>query len=177
MTHRFLAIFAAPALALLPVHAAQAQDFANVAEDDLSELVRFALPSVFAQVQTMCVNELERSSYIYANSARLTERFQTASQGSVTRASQVLLALGGEQDPAMRQLISRMPPEVLGPFMSEMIAGKLAQDLKPEACEPINRTMELLDPLPTDNFADLVAYLTIYMADEEKRRQVAASDG
>lgn len=171
MTNRFFAILAAPLLALIPVQAAHAQvpDLSSVAEDDLAALVRFALPAVFRQVQTMCQPHLPRSSYIYAQGNNLSMRFDSASRGSIGSATQALVALSGQSDPAMMRLVRQMPPEVLGPFMSEMIAGRLAQDLKPDNCVPINRAMELLDPLPTDSFAELVAFLTIFMANEEKK--------
>lgn len=171
MTRRLLAILAAPFLMLAPVQSAQAQvpDLSTVAEEDLAALVRFALPTVFRQVQTMCQPHLPRSSYIYAQSSTLTTRFETASRGSIGPATKALVTLSGKSDPAMTRLIQQLPPEVVGPFMSEMIAGRLAQDLKPDSCAPINRTMELLDPLPTDRFAELVAFLTIFMADQEKK--------
>ncbi len=174
----FLALLGAPALALVPMpQAAHAQDISDMAEDDLSALVRFALPSVFQRVQIMCEPELAADSYIFTNGKDLQARFAEASEGSLAAAQGAILQLGGADDPGVTELMALMPPEVMAPFISEMIAGKVAQDLPVSACVPINRTMELLDPLPTQNFADLVAYLTVYLANEEKSQRALNTDG
>ena len=174
----FLALLAAPALAFVPMQqAAHAQDMSDMAEEDLSALVRFALPSVFQRVQIMCEPELPADSYIFTNGDDLEARFADAADGSFAAAQDAILQLGGADDPGVTELMAQMPPEVMAPFMSEIIAGKVAQELPVSACAPINRTMELLDPLPTQNFADLVAYLTVYFANEEQTQKAPDTDG
>ncbi len=179
MLRAFAAFASASLLALTTAQPAYAQALepadktalflSQLAEEDLSALIRFTLPSAFGQVQTACRAHLPSDSYMYQNAPILAQRFQSAAQGSAAGAVRVLtpLAAAGELDADMAGLFSRMPPEVVAPFISELISARLAPEITPETCTPINRTLELLDPLPAENMADLVSYLVIMLARDE----------
>ena len=177
MIRKFIKAFAVPLAAFAATPSAQAQDITDVSEEEFSALVRFALPAAFPRVQSVCSRVLPADSYMFANGDELQARFDEASVGSFAGARDVIVKLGASENPGLADMITQMPPEVLEPFMAEIIAGKLAQELKPDICEPANRVMELLDPLPAQNLADLVGYLVIFVANEDKKKEAAANNG
>ena len=67
-------------------------------------------------------------------------------------------------DPAM---IAGMPDEALKPFVVAFLQQMVATEVKPEQCLDIARGLELIDPLPADNIAGLIAFM-VEMAGREE---------
>lgn len=113
-------------------------------------------------------------SYIYTNGDELTARFVAASEGTTQRVASIFATLGSaDGNDQATQIISQMPPEVFGPFINEIIAGLIAQEITSESCVPVNRILELLDPMPAQNTADLIGYIVKFVAEQDAKKATA----
>ena len=145
---------------------AAAQSLPQMSEDEANALARFAMPRAFQGVQQTCRNTLGGDAYIYASGNRLMGKLQTASRGSWPTARRAIMQMVRSQSPDMLPLINSMPSDSLQPFAEEMIAGMVVSKMKVGECERVNRVLELLDPLPPENLAGLIAYVFVQAQEE-----------
>ena len=139
---------------------ALAQDM-QLTEGEAAAVTRFAMPRAFQSVQQKCRTALSRSAYMYARGDSLLGRLQDASAGSWDAAHGAIVRMAASENPQMQGILSRMPREALQPFVDEMIAGMLVSRLQTENCAQIDRVLSLLDPLPPQNLADLIALVVV----------------
>lgn len=156
---------AAMALAA-PVSAQSTGNGSDLSEAQMTALARFAMPTAFRGVQQRCVNILPSNAYIYARGDALTGRLQAASAGQFTQARQALMSFLPPEQAPMAEVLAQLPPESLEPLMREMIAAKIVSDVDSQRCSQINRALELLDPLPPENLAELLAFALVTARDE-----------
>lgn len=143
----------ASALVAQPLSAQQAPD---MSEEEVAAFVRVALPGAFRSIQSKCRTSLDSDAYIYASGDELHARFTEASQDAWPAAAQMIGRSASKNNPAMGEVMAGMPPEVLQPFVDEMIAGMVTSKVEDKHCEQINRALALLDPLPPENLAELI---------------------
>lgn len=142
------------AFAAAPAQAQQELDPAQV-----ESAVRFGLPALFEGYRATCAAELAPAGYVARNADRLAAKFAQGADAHWPEAKAALLTLGGDDggmDPAM---ISGMPDEALKPFVVAFLQQMVATEIKPEQCTDIARGLELIDPLPADNIAGLIAFV------------------
>ena len=130
-------------------------------EREAAALARFAMPRAFESVQRKCRATLPSDAYMIARGDTVRARLRSASEGSWTGARAAIIRLAARENPDMRPLLERMPPEALQPFADEMIAGMIVSEVTTDKCGQIDRVLELLDPLPADNLADLIAFVVM----------------
>jgi hypothetical protein len=165
MTHRIIA----PALALAALataHTAQAQQQACVAPADLSDAVVYAMPIAYDAARTSCANRLSPNGFI----ARRGEGYIAPYRAGQTKAwpgAFRFLKTFMEQDAAageaagmdMKAMLSAMPEDALRPFVDALVGQMIAEQIKGESCDKIERGLELLSPLPSDNVGGLIAFV------------------
>lgn len=59
----------------------------------------------------------------------------------------------------MKAMLSAMPEDALRPFVDALVGQMIAEQIKGESCGKIERGLELLSPLPSDNVGGLIAFV------------------
>jgi hypothetical protein len=160
---RIAAIAALAALAL----PAAAQARADLSPEATQAAVRYALPHLLAGIRSSCGPKLAQSGYLARNGAALLDRYSQGSEAAWPAARTALMALGGEKNAEMAQMLGQMPDSALKPFVDATISSMVATRLKVEDCDEVERGLELLAPLPPENIAGLAGFL-LEMADRDK---------
>lgn len=165
MTHRMIA----PALALAALataQTAQAQQQACVQAADLSDAVIYAMPIAFDAARTACANRLSRDGFMAKRGEGYIAAFRAGQNKAWPGAFRVIRTFmdqggSGESpvDADMMAMLSAMPQESLRPFVDALTGQMIAEEIKPESCDKIERGLELLSPLPTENVGGLIAFL------------------
>lgn len=165
MNHRMIA----PALALAALasaQAAQAQQQACVNSADLSDAVVYAMPIAYDAARTTCANRLSNRGFMATRGESYIAPFR-AGQGKAwpgafrflkTFMTSDAAGEGGSQAD-MAAMLTAMPEESLRPFVDALVGQMIAAEIKGEDCAKIERGVELLSPLPTENVGGLIAFL------------------
>lgn len=165
-------------IAALPLaFAAPAQAQPQLDPAQIESAVRFGLPALFEGYQARCSAQLSPDGYVARNADRLAAKFAQGADAHWAEARGALVALGSDDgmDPAM---ISGMPDEALKPFVTALLQQMAATEIKSDQCLDIARGLELIDPLPADNIAGLIAF-AVEMgahADEQAADQAVAGE-
>ena len=165
MNHRMIA----PALALAALAAAQtaqAQQPACVAAADLSDAVVYVMPIAFDATKISCANRLTRDGFMATGGEAFITPFR-ANQDQTWPGTMRLLKTFMNQENAgvgaggmdMGAMLSGMPEEALRPFVDALVGQMIAEEIKGDSCDKIERGLELLSPLPVDNIGGLIAFL------------------
>ena len=85
------------------------------------------------------------------------------------------LKLAGDGAGDMSAMLEMMGDEALRPFVDSLIASMVAQEIKPDSCGDIERGLEILDPLPAENVADLIGF-AVEMAQRDKADEEQAAE-
>jgi hypothetical protein len=59
----------------------------------------------------------------------------------------------------MAPMLESLPEEALRPFVDALVGQEIAKQIKGDSCTKIERGVELLSPLPTDNVGGLAAFI------------------
>lgn len=165
MTPRLIA----PALALVALATAQtaaAQQQACVRAADLSDAVVYAMPLAYDAVRTSCANRLARDGFIATKGDAFVAGFrdrQNAAWPGAFRLLKVFMAsdtdASTDTGPDITAMISSLPEGSLRPFVDGLIGQMIAGEIKGDDCGKIERGVELISPLPTDNVGGLFAFI------------------
>lgn len=158
----------APAFALAALasaQAAQAQQQPCVAAADLSDAVVYTMPIAFDAARNACANRLTREGFMANGGEQFIADFrsrQNASWPGAFRLLKVFMAdesRAGAADMDMTAMIAALPEDSLRPFVDGMVGQMIAQEIKGDSCAKIERGLELISPLPTDNVGGLFAFI------------------
>lgn len=159
----------APALALAALATAQtaaAQQQTCVRSADLGDAVVYAMPIAYDAVRNACANRLTRDGFIATKGDAFVAGFRTRQSAAWPGAFRLLKTFmagdtsggaGSGQD--MIAMISSLPEESLRPFVDGLIGQMIAGEIKGDDCGKIERGVELISPLPTDNVGGLFAFI------------------
>ncbi len=153
-----------------------AQTVPDMTEEEVDAFVRVALPGALLSMQEKCRNELPEDAYIYASGDEVHARFLAAADDAWPTAVGMIARAASRDNPAMGEVMAGMPAEVLQPFVEEMIAGMVTNQVEAKHCDRINQGLELLDPLPPENLAALIgmAYALSQEGKEQEQPTVQA---
>ncbi len=152
------ALFAALSLgAACLAHPSAAQDM-DMSEEEVATLARIAMPAAFRGLQVKCDPVLGADAYMFASGDMLEARLTTASNSATPQVSGLIARMSAQGNPQMAEVLAGMPPEALVPFFNEMIAGMVTSRIEADDCATIDRVLFLLDPLPPENLAQLLAF-------------------
>lgn len=160
----------APVIALVALgsaQAAQAQQQACVAAADLSDAVVYAMPLAFDAARTICTNRLSKSGFMASKGDAYIAPFRTAQNKAWPGAFRVIKSFmasnaQGEEGAGSAEIsgmIATMPESALRPFVDAFVGQMIAEEIKPASCGKIERGLELVSPLPTENMGALVAFM------------------
>ena len=163
-------VFAAAALVAVALPAA-AEARPDLSPESTQAAVRYALPHLLAGVRSSCGPALSKNGYLARNGAALLDRFSQGSDAAWPAARDALMALGGEKNANMTEMLAQMPDAALKPFVDATISSMIATKLKVEDCDEIERGLELLAPLPPENIAGLAGFF-LELSDRDKKAKV-----
>lgn len=159
----------APALALTALAsatAAQAQQPACVAPADLSDAVVYAMPIAYDAARTACANRLSRDGFVAKRGDAWIGNFRAGQNKAWPGAFRFLKTFMEQQETGaadggmdMQAMLSSMPQEALRPFVDALVGQMIAGEIKGESCGKIERGLELLSPLPSENVGGLIAFI------------------
>ncbi len=160
---RFITATKASTAAILATAALIGNTPAHAQPSDLDPAVvtaaaRYALPVAFDSFLTSCSAELDPAGYAVTNADNLMAKFSDGTDEAWPVAKQAIIAMASEGEDAeeMAAIFDMMGDEELRPFVDALAGSLISQEIKPDDCEFIERALEVLDPLPADNFAEMV---------------------
>jgi hypothetical protein len=158
-----------PALALVALATAQtaaAQQQACVRSADLGDGVVYAMPIAYDAVRNACANRLARDGFIATKGDAFIGNFRTRQSEAWPGAFRLLKTFMANDDSGgagpgndMIAMISSLPEDSLRPFVDGLIGQMIAGEIKGDDCGKIERGVELISPLPTDNVGGLFAFI------------------
>ncbi len=159
----------APALAvtaLASATAAQAQQPACVAPADLSDAAVYAMPIAYDAARTTCANRLARDGFVAKRGETWIATFRAGQNKAWPGAFRFLKTFmeqqGSDQADSgvdMRAMLTAMPEDALRPFVDALVGQMIAEEIKGDSCGKIERGLELLSPLPSENVGGLIAFV------------------
>lgn len=164
MTRRIIA----PALAftaLASATAAQAQQTPCVQPADLADAMVYVMPVAYDAARTACGNRFAASGFMAREGDAYIAQFREGQDKAWPGAFRFLKtfmdqdAAKGGKSADMAATISALPEEALRPFVEALVGQMIAGEIKPDSCGKIERGIELLSPLPSDNLGGLIAFI------------------
>jgi hypothetical protein len=157
----------APALAiaaLTSAQAAQAQQQACIASEDIGDAVVYALPIAFDAAQNACANRLSGNGFMAKGGEAFIAQFRAGQDKAWPGAFRLLKTFmakesGEGENAQINAMITSLPENALRPFVDGLAGQMIAEEIKGDSCAKIERGLELIAPLPTDNVGDLAAFL------------------
>jgi hypothetical protein len=140
--------------------AAEAQPCLTEAE--AQSLITAVLPDVFQQVGRNCSAVLPENATLRGGLPPLVARYQAPADLAWPQAMAAFGKIGGKD-------MAAIDPKLLRPMMGPMIAGAIAQDIKPRDCATIDRAIGLMSPLPPANTAGLIVLLATVAGGKDKK--------
>ena len=121
---------------------------------------RYALPYAFNAFVVRCGDELYGSTYALNNSDRLYAKFIEGNDEHWPLAKEALIQIvEGDGEESLGPIFEVMGDAELRPFVNSLIGNLVAQEIKTDDCLAVERGLEILDPLPADNVAQLIGFL------------------
>lgn len=166
MTPRMIdPLFALAAMA--SAQTAQAQQQACVAPADLSDAVVYAMPIAFDAARTACANRLNRGGFMATRGDTYIAQFRAGQDKAWPGAFRMIKTFMANQNKPgddassadISGMMANMPESALRPFLDALIGQMIAEQIRPDSCAKIERGLELISPLPTDNVGALVAFI------------------
>lgn len=144
-------------IALSQPYAAYGQ--ACVPQADLSAGIVYAMPLIVQAVEGRCSATLPADGYLALQGDELKEKFAAHQDTAWPGALRLLGQFAGSDDPSFGQLMQTLPEDALRPFVDAILVEKIGAEIKPKDCSRIERGMQLLEPLPPTETAELIAFL------------------
>ena len=158
--------FAAPVLAMAALATSQtalAQSQACVSQADLADTVVYVMPIAFDAANTACANRLPADGFMKTRGDAYIAAFRDSQAkawpGAFRFLKTFMASKDGDSGMDMGAMIATMPEDTLRPFVDAFIGQMIASEIKGDACGKIERGMELLSPLPTQNLGGLIAFI------------------
>lgn len=182
MPLRFIALTLAFA-ALASAHTAQAQQaVACIASADLADGVVYAMPIAFGAARTACASQLSRNGFMATGGEAFITNFRVRQDQAWPGAFRMLKVFMTQKDGAaaksdadMTAMITALPESSLRPFVDGLVGQMIAGEIKPKSCSKIERGLELVSPLPSENVGGVIAFIAEF-ADMEEPKICPASE-
>lgn len=140
---------------------AQKNTPACVERADLADAITYAVPMLVKAVRTKCAGTLSPSGFMAQQSDAFIKPFADKQTAAWPGALRLLNQFAGSDKSAREAMamFKDLPADSVRPLFDAIIEQKVAGDIKLADCAKIERGVELLAPLPTDNVAGLVTFL------------------
>lgn len=150
--------------ALATAQTAQAQQPACVAPADLSDAVVYVMPIAFDAARTACTNRLARDGFMATDGEAFITQFRAGQNKAWPGAFRLLKAFMADESRAgadmdMTAMLTALPEESVRPFVDGMVGQMIVSEIKGDSCAQIERGLNLISPLPTENVGGLFAFI------------------
>ena len=135
---------------------------------------RYALPIAFEGYLSTCNTVLPRDGFARTNASRIHAKFAEGADAAWPGAKAAMLQMAAKDAGDMTAMLEVMGDDALRPFVDSLIASMVAGEIKTESCGDIERALEILDPLPADNYAELIGFV-FEMAQRDKAEDEQAA--
>lgn len=130
---------------------------------------RYALPLAFEGFMTRCFDRLDNEGYAVTNAEGLRAKFSDGADAAWPGARSLIIEMASEEADNMTDIFEMLDDDALRPFVDGLVENMVAQEIRPEDCETIERGLEIFDPLPADNMAAIVGFIVELVGNEETR--------
>ena len=150
---------------------ATAQAGSCLDQDDVADAAIYAMPAIIQSVKGTCGPRLSSRGWLATKGDAYAQRF-TAQQaaawpGTMRTIGALASKSGAGEARQMRTLMATLPPGALRPMVDALIVQELAGEIPVNDCGDIERALELISPLPTQNAGALVGLM---LAQVDKRK-------
>lgn len=160
MKHSYLAA-AFSLAALASAQAAQAQQ-ACIMPADAADTLMYLMPVAYDGALKSCKKTFADNAFLPSAEGRAyIEQFRSKQDQTwpgTYRAAQVMIASQGGADGGMAETLGALDESSLRPFADALLGQMIAEEIKPDSCDKIDRGIALLSPLPAENIGGLVAF-------------------
>lgn len=163
---KFLAM-AAGLAALAQPQLAAAQSC--ISDEEVSAAAIYAVPPLIAGVRAKCRPVLADDGFLATNGDALSARYAALAPQNWPIARDALLKLAGTSSANERQIadtLRQLPDDAVRPMVDALIVEKLAEDIRPESCERIERGISLLEPLEPAETGAIAAFILLMVRPE-----------
>jgi hypothetical protein len=165
-----LTLFGAAAFLLQPQLAAAQQ--ACVAEDEVSALAIYAVPSVVRSMQLRCGPELSRGGWLARDSAALASRYAAMQSRVWPKAKAGLLKIvnGGVAEAQAAQTIAtvaNLPDQNVRPLVDALIVQEVSARIPVAQCGQVERLMAAIAPIEPADAGSLIGAAAGLFASEQ----------
>jgi hypothetical protein len=161
---------------LLAATPAQAQpQMQDLDPEAVAAAARYALPMAFEGYLQACTAGLDKRGYAISNTPALRAKFSEGSDEAWPAARAALLQMASGEAGEMSSILAGLGDAELRPFVDGMVKNLVAEQLRSQDCGDIERGLEILDPLPADNMAQMVGFFFEIGAREEAKEEAAAA--
>lgn len=146
--------------ALTGAQAAEAKQ-ACYASADLADTAIYMMPIAFDAAKSVCSKQFKPNGFMIKSGDKFIAPFRTKQAKSWPGAFRVMKvqisqrSFSGMRGSDVVGLLSSAPESTVRPMVDSMLGQMIAGEIKPAHCSRIERGMELLSPLPSDNVAAL----------------------
>jgi hypothetical protein len=161
---KFVFASAAALTALTSAQAAEAQQ-SCYASADLTDTAIYMLPIAYDAAKSACGKQLEPSGFMAQSGDEFVAPFRAKQARSWPGAFRVMKrqlegrSFSGMSGASIVNLLSSAPASTVRPMVDGMLGQAIVEEIKPKDCPRIERGIELLSPLPSENVAHLFPYV------------------
>lgn len=136
-----------------------------IAQQDVSDGVIYAMPSLVQAFETKCAGELADDGFLATSDDTFLAPYRAQQQDSWPGAMRLLMQLAGTGDSAeggdgaIGKMLEALPSDAVQPFVDAIIVQELSKEVKLQDCAKIERGIELIAPLPPENTGQLVVFI------------------
>jgi len=127
---------------------------------EVEALALVLMPEALTAVAKACAGSLPESAFLRRADAAMLERYRGKSAAKMTLARRAFSKISGTRD-------SDVPSEAGLDLMTAMVIPKLTQEIEPKDCGAIDHMVELIEPLPPENMAGMIATILQLVARKE----------
>ena len=168
----------AGALALLaagPLQAATPLAKPCVTQLELRGMVAYMLPSVARLVVTRCKAALPAGAVLLTSGPTVAAALDSGRLAAYPMARRGFVKFSDEGNALVTGLMLRMPEAQMRPIMEATVQQELMGSFKTTSCADIDRVFATLQPLPAENFVDLLTQVLVIAGRDDKNFSVCAA--
>lgn len=135
-----------------------------VEQADVADATVYAMPLLYKAYTTKCQDELRSDGFIATRGDRFVAPYIAQQNSRWPGAARLLgqFAAGDKNENSKSSeadLFASLPEDALRPFVDAIVTLKVGEEIKLKDCGKIERTVELLSPLPPENVGGFLALL------------------
>ncbi|WP_432200429.1 hypothetical protein ACRAQ7_12695 [Erythrobacter sp. W53] len=137
-----------------------------VVQDDIKDGVVYAMPMLLDGFEAKCSEQLSSDGFAAQKGAALKERFVTLQDDAWPGTFRVIgqfaergRAPGGKKSNNFVESLETLPEDAVRPFVDALVTQEITKVIPHKECANIERGLELMEPLPPENWGGLAALL------------------